>query len=245
MARHKDDRPTATRIASAIRALIMSGEWEPGSKLPTTAALMEEHGTSNVTIQRALKILKGEEMLVGRSGSGVYVREQSPQIVTPATYINPGDGEAETRWGVDPSRRSSTRLISVGEVAAPRRVSRALGEGKVVRRARLGLLDGEPAEVTRSFYPASWARGTELSERRRIRGGSPAVLKDLGRTAVEQEDEIAARSATTEEYVLLELSGDIPVLEVFRVMRDAAGSAVEVSEIVKPGHLYKMGYRMA
>ena len=82
MVKHEDRRSKAERVASEIRYLIMSGEWEPGQQIPTTAKLMEDHATSNVTVQRALDILKAEQLLEGRSGSGVFVRDRPPQIIT-------------------------------------------------------------------------------------------------------------------------------------------------------------------
>lgn len=244
MAQHKDGRPQAVKISSDIRSLIMSGEWPPGSRIPTTTNLMTRYDTSNVTVQRSLKILKEEGLLVGRSGSGVYVRDTPPQVVTPARYADPRPLEEHSRWEITPGRRTTTRILSVSAVRPPLRVTRDMGEERAVERVRLGLLDGEPAEVTRSWYPESWARGTALAARKRIPGGSPAVLRELGRSPASQADEVAARAATAEEYALLELPGDVPVLEVYRVVRDGSGECAEVTEMVKPGHLYKLGYTL-
>lgn len=250
MGKHEDPRPVAERIAASIRVLIMSGEteWQPGERLPTTAELMSIYGVSNVTVQRAVKLLKDEGLLVGRTGSGVFVRDEAPHVVTPASYIAPDPEGVASRWKIGAARRGreSNRILAVGEVVAPRRVAAVFGEERVVRRKRLGLVNGEPAEVTISCYPASWARDTELAECRKIRGGSPRVLAELGRAPqAPQDDEVAARVATTEEYELLQLPGDVPVLEIFRIVRDGSGEAVEVTELVKPGHLFKLGYRVA
>ncbi|WP_062214655.1 GntR family transcriptional regulator [Streptomyces sp. NBRC 109706] len=245
-----DRRPAAERIAASIRTMIMRGEegWEPAAQLPTTADLMAEHGVSNVTIQRAVGVLKSEGLLVGRSGSGVYVRDEAPHVITPASYISPEPDSAADRWKISASHRGreTNRVLAAGEIVAPKRVAEALGEETVIRRKRLGLLDGEPAEVTYSYYPASWARGTELAQRRKIRGGSPRVLAELGhRLAPPQVDEVSARWATPEEYELLQLPGDVPVFDVFRMVPDSEGVAVEVTELIKPGHIFKLGYRVS
>lgn len=250
MAKHEDKRPKAQRIASEIRSLIMSGEWEPASQIPTTSALMEMHGASNVTVQRALDILKGEHLVEGRSGSGVYVRDRAPQTITPVSYMEPSDPGEPYRWSSEAAnrgQRGSNKVISVGEAPAPKRVARALGiePGAVtVLRMRLGLLDDEPAELTYSYYPAELARGTRLADRRKIPGGSPTLLAEMGYPPREQVDEVATRSATTEEYELLEIPGDAPVLEVFRVVYSDDRRPIEVTALVKPGHLYKMGYHL-
>jgi GntR family transcriptional regulator len=66
----------------------------------------------------------------------------------------------------------------------------------------------------------------------------------MGYLPREQEDEVAARMATTEEYELLQIPGDIPVIEVFRVVYSDDRRPIEVTVLVKPGHLYKMGYHL-
>lgn len=250
MAKHIDKRPTAQRIAAEIRFLIMSGEWEAGRKLPSTAKLEERHETSNVTIQRALAILKNEQLLEGRSGSGVFVRDRAPQTIEPASYAAPPTLGEPYSWVTEASKRQqrgSNRVLHVGETATPVRVAKALDieAGDVAAlRVRLGLLNDEPAELTHSYYPIELARGTRLLDRRKIPGGSPALLTEMGYPPREQADEVAARMATTEEYELLEIPGDTPVIEVFRVVYSNDRRPIEVTVMVKPGHLYKMGYHL-
>lgn len=250
MAKHEDKRPKAHRIASEIRSLIMSGEWEPGGRIPTTNVLMETHDASNVTVQRALDILKAEQLLEGRPGSGVFVRNRAAQTITPVSYMTPSDPGEPYRWSTEAEsrgQRGSNRILSVGEVAVPVRIARALGiesGALAVRRTRLGLLDDEPAELTHSYYPVELARGTRLADRRRIPGGSPTLLAEMGYPPREQADEVATRPATTEEYELLEIPGDVPVLEVFRIVYSDDRRPIEATVLVKPGHLYKMGYHL-
>lgn len=247
MARHEDKRPKIEKIAAEIRALIMSGEWEPGRKIPSTDDLIKAHGTSNVTVQKALNVLKAEKLLEGRSGSGVYVREKAAQIITPVSYMAPSDPGQSYRWTTEAAnrgQRGSNKVLSVGEVTVPKRVADVLGSKSAVLRTRLGLLDDEPAELTYSYYPLDLARGTRLADRRKIPGGSPTLLAEMGYPPVEQVDEVSARPATTEEYELLEIPGDVPVLEVFRIVYSNDRQPVEVTVLVKPGHLYKMGYHL-
>lgn len=250
MARHEDKRPKAQRIANEIRALIMSGEWEPGSRIPTTDQLIAAHGASNVTVQRALDILKGEQLLEGRSGTGVFIRDRAPQTITPVSYMAPSDPGQPYRWTTEAAGRGqqgSNQILHVGEAPAPKRVAEWLGVesgSPAILRTRLGLLNGEPAELTHSYYPAELARGTRLADRRKIRGGSPTLLAEMGYPPREQVDEVAARPATTEEYELLEIPGDVPVLEIFRIVYSDDRRPIEVTVLVKPGHLYKMGYHL-
>lgn len=250
MARHEDKRSKIEKIAAEIRALIMSGEWEPGRKIPSTDDLMTAHDTSNVTVQKALGVLKAEGLLRGVSGSGVYVRDRAPQIITPAVYMAPSNDGQPYRWSTEAAsrgQRGTNKVLSVSETTVPKRVATALGvdpQVHAVLRTRLGLLDDEPAELTHSYYPLDLARGTRLADKRKIPGGSPTLLAEMGYPPVEQVDEVSARPATTEEYELLEIPGDVPVIEVFRIVYSNDRRPIEVTVLVKPAHLYKMGYHL-
>lgn len=250
MVKHKDKRPIAERVAADIRALVMSGELEPGQQVPSNSELTEAHGTSNVTIQRALNLLKDEELLEGRSGSGVYVRADAAQIITPASYMAPSAPGEPYRWiseATGREQRGSNKILRVAEVTPPKRVLAALGldgNGKAVLRSRVGLLDDEPAELVNSYYPVELARDTRLTDRRRIPGGSPTLLAEMGLPPREQADQVTARKATQEEHLLLELPDDVPVLEIFRIVYSNDHRVIEVSDVVKPGHIYKLGYHL-
>ncbi|MFK8844721.1 GntR family transcriptional regulator [Streptomyces sp. Ac-502] len=250
MTKHKDKRPIADRIAADIRAAIMAGEWEPGSQVPSNSDLQDQYDTSNMTVQRALATLKDEELLEGRSGSGVFVREHAAQIISPASYMAPSEPGEPYRWISEAARRDqrgSNKILRVAEVKPPKRVAKALGldkQGTAILRSRIGLLDDEPAELVNSYYPIDLARGTRLADRRKISGGSPTLLAEMGYPPREQADEVAARKATQEEHKHLELPGDVAVLEIFRVVYSDNQRPIEVTELIKPGHLYKMGYHL-
>lgn len=247
---HKDERPRAERIAAEIRKLIMSGEWEPGRKVPTNEKLREQYETSNVTIQRALQILKDEKFLEGQTGVGVFVRGERAQTIQPAHFIAPSEPGQPYRWLSEATKRgqrSKYRMLNVEEVVPPVEVARAmrLQVGDVAMlRSRIGFLDDQPAELVHSYYPIELARGTRLADRRLIPGGSPALLQEMGYPTRSQDDAVAARPATTEEYVALEIPRDVPVIEVFRIVYSDDEKPIEVTILTKPAHRFKMGYHI-
>lgn len=57
-------------IVVAIRARITEGEFAPGSKLPSEAALCEQYEVSRNTLRRALDELAAEGLLVTQPGRG-------------------------------------------------------------------------------------------------------------------------------------------------------------------------------
>ncbi|PJN00820.1 GntR family transcriptional regulator [Streptomyces sp. CB01201] len=247
---HADNRPLAERIAAEIRKQIMSGDWEPGRRVPKNKDLREQFNTSNVTVQRALQILKDEQFLDGQPGVGVFVRSKPAQTIIPASYMPPSQPGQPYRWLTEAAKREQVgkyRMLEVGEVAPPVEVARALGlpdGGTAMRRYRIGFLDGQPAELVDSYYPMDLAQGTRLADRRLIPGGSPAVLDELGYPTRSQDDAVGTRPATTDEYVHLEVPRDVPVLEIFRIVYSDDQRPIEVSILVKPGHRFKMGYHV-
>jgi len=247
---HKDKRPLAERIAAEIRKAIMSGEWEPGRRVPTNEELRTQYETSNVTIQRALQILKDEKLLEGQTGVGVFVRGGRAQTIMPAHYIAPAEPGQPYRWLTEATKRqqrSKYRMLEVGEVVPPVEVARALRleEGDTAMlRSRIGFLDDQPAELVHSYYPIELAQDTRLADRRLIPGGSPALLLELGYPTRSQDDAVAARPATTEEYEALEIPRDVPVLEVFRIVYSDDEKPIEVTVLTKPAHRFKMGYHI-
>lgn len=247
---HADNRPLAERIAAQIRKQIMSGDWEPGRKVPTNEDLREQYETSNVTIQRALQILKDEKFLEGRTGVGVYVRSQPSQTIIPASYMPPSEPGQPYRWLTEATKRQQSgkyRMLEVGEVVPPVEVARALGldeGGTAMLRSRVGFLDDQPAELVDSYYPMELAQGTRLADRRLIPGGSPALLDEMGYPTRSQDDAVGTRPATTDEYVHLEIPRDVPVLEIFRIVYSDDQRPIEVSILIKPGHRFKMGYHV-
>jgi DNA-binding GntR family transcriptional regulator len=62
------------QILDCFRQRIASGEWPPRHRIPPLSALAEEHDVSVTTVQKALKTLKAEGVLISRPGRGIWVR---------------------------------------------------------------------------------------------------------------------------------------------------------------------------
>ncbi|MBB1256561.1 GntR family transcriptional regulator [Streptomyces alkaliterrae] len=72
-----DDRPPYVQVASSLSAAIRTRKLAPGEKLPSHKTLTELYGFARATIQRALRDLEDEGLVVSRKGSGVYVRNRT------------------------------------------------------------------------------------------------------------------------------------------------------------------------
>ncbi|GAA3190666.1 MULTISPECIES: GntR family transcriptional regulator [Streptomyces] len=244
----RDRRSLHERIAADLRDDIMSGNLAPGTKVPSTTQLKARFDASSATVQKALGLLKDERLVVGRAGSAVTVREHRQRTVRPAASLNPAKpGEpyrwlAEARKGGPPAR---SKLLEVAEAVPPGDVTEALGlpdGGTALLRRQILRLDDEPAELVLCFYPLELARGTALTERRRIKGGTPTLLSELGYPPVLSVDRVSARLPTRDQYEALELPGNLPVLRTLRTVYSHDERPVEATVMIKAGHLYELQY---
>ncbi|MEV0350720.1 UTRA domain-containing protein [Nonomuraea sp. NPDC050680] len=163
----------------------------------------------------------------------MFVRDRQPFVVNASAYMPPGP------------RGYSYELLKVGEITPPSDVAAAFtvsGDDLVVMRHRLLLHDGAPVELSWSYYPASIAAGSPLAARRRIRGGAPQALADLGFPQRHFIDRISVRQRTETEVQGLDLPPDVPVFRQFRVAYSDSARPVEVSVLIKGGHLYELSY---
>ncbi|MEO3775677.1 GntR family transcriptional regulator [Micromonospora sp. B11E3] len=233
MASGSDGRPRHEQIAADIRARIMAGDLPPGSQLPSIPTLVTQYAAATATVQRALATLKAEGAVYSEVGRGVYVRDRKPLVVEAVAYLPPTPG------------RYAYQLLDVAEVVPPAEVALGLGlaDGEsAVLRHRLLLFDGEPVELSWSYYPSAIARGTELAERKKIGGGAGRVLAELGHPQRELLDRVSARMPTTDEIEALGLPPYVPVMRQVRVIRSSDGRPVEVSILVKGSHLHELRY---
>lgn len=178
------------------------------------------------------------------------VRETRQRTVRPAGSLTPAAAGAPYPWLAEAAEgRSVARssLLSVQEVPITGDVAAALGllpgESAVCRRQLISV-DGEPAELVCSYYPVDIARGTALAEGRRIKGGTPTLLTALGHPPRRSSDRVSARVATQEQYTLLRLPGDLPVLRTLRAVYGDDGRPIEATVMVKAGHLYELRYEL-
>ncbi|MFJ6082633.1 GntR family transcriptional regulator [Streptomyces sp. NPDC092369] len=70
------------QVAAAIREAILSGEYEPGSPLPSEAQLMVRYGVSRPTVRNAIAALRAEGLIDVQHGKGSFVRSDGQPALT-------------------------------------------------------------------------------------------------------------------------------------------------------------------
>jgi DNA-binding GntR family transcriptional regulator len=56
---------------------VASGELAPGTRLPSVLGLAAEYQVAQVTVQKALALLKEEGLVVAYAGYGTFISEES------------------------------------------------------------------------------------------------------------------------------------------------------------------------
>jgi DNA-binding GntR family transcriptional regulator len=69
--------PPYMQLAAILREKVASGELAPGTRLPSVLGLAAEYQVAQVTVQKALALLKEEGLVVAYAGYGTFISEES------------------------------------------------------------------------------------------------------------------------------------------------------------------------
>jgi len=229
--------PKYAQVIAELQRRIESGEYPPGSLMPSEHQLSGEFGIARPTVVRALRVLRQEGWIETQQGKGSFVRGR-PALAEVATARR---GQAELDRD---EARESGELVSVGLAVPPGRVAALLGwpEGReLVCRRRLARQDGEPSEVVTWWFPPGLAEGTSLTGTEPLRGGVRAHLAQRKNARVDHVvEQVTARHPAPHEAKLLGITKSAPVLALYAVARDASGSPLFALDVAMPGDLHEL-----
>lgn len=228
------------RVANDLRGRIESGALPPGAQLPSVNALMREFEVAGTTVQKAIRALKAAGLVDSRPGKGVFVREHTRMISRSADFTAPvPDGQKAPHGPSTP--------VVVTEVVPPDDVAEKLElepGATAIKRARTMIDDksGGAIEITASYLPASFAKGTELAESKKLKGATPGALARLGYVPRRCQEWVEARMPTATEAQTLELPPGTPVLRMLRVTWTDNNVPIEALDIVFGADRYVLEY---
>lgn len=214
--------PLWQQIRAALSAEIAAGQYPPGARLPTEAALARRFGVNRHTLRRALAALSAAGIIHVRRGSGAYV------------------AQARIDYRLGTRTRFSQNLSQAGQSGARTilRLETLPAEARQAETLRLppgsavhvlesvGLADGVPLTLARSAFPA--AALPDLAARLRASGSVTEALTACGvadyrrlwtRLTAEAADAVLARH--------LHIAPGSPLLHAVALNVDGAGRPVE------------------
>lgn len=243
-----DPRSPSRQIADGLREQIVSGAIAPGAKLPSESDLVNEYGTASQTVKQAISLLKAEGLVIGKKGSGVFVRLPPPitrMSMERFSRSQRAAGRAAQQAEAEAAGLTwRQEVLELAEVPAPDWVAKWYdlepGAPVFVRRRREWVAD-EPNQLADSYYRPEVVRGTAITELKTGPGGSYARLEEAGLVIVRFREEMHARMPTPAETRGLRLTMGVPVVQLRRVAFAESGP-VEVFESIMAADRFTFTY---
>ena len=221
------------RILSDIQNLILSGEWEPGRRIPVEHELMKQYSCSRMTVSKVLTQLANARMIERRRKVGSFVsrpHSQSAVLTIPDIKAEVAAlGQTYSFEILSRVRRRSTRddrglMVVDKPIPVLEVLCRHLaGKQPFCFEQRLINLDAVPEAAKESF--AEQPPGTWLLHR------VPWTLA---------EHKIRAAAANAETATALKIRLRSPVLTIERTTRFGEATAITFVRLAYPGELHEL-----
>jgi GntR family transcriptional regulator len=211
--------PRYYAIEQALRSRIAS--LEPHAPLPSDAQLCAEFGVSRMTARGAMQRLVQEGLVYREPGRGTFVAPARANRT--ASHILSFSDEIRRRGGTP-----SSRVVERGRRAATADEARKLGVSEVFVLRRVREADGTAVALETAVFPAERVAGVldgdveQASVFETLAGAGH--VPSAGRAA------IAAEAANPEDAKLLGVKRGQPLLVERRLIHDANGVPLELTE---------------
>jgi GntR family transcriptional regulator len=227
--------PKYLQIAGHIRDQIVRGDLKPGDEIPSERALALTWNVARPTATKAVESLRVQGLVESRQGAGTYVREVAAAPRARERYERARD------HGTMYSDTETVEFVGNEIVDDPpehvRQALRLAAGAGAIRRARvIKRRSGDPIELSISWFTSELAaKAPGLLVPERLRGGTAKYIAAMtGQRATYARDQVAARLATDEEAIRLQLTPAAPVLVYQLTVYDASDSPVQFDEATYP-----------
>ena len=199
------------RIRTEIESRILSGEWQPGHRIPFEHELMEQYDCSRMTVNKVLTALAENGLIERRRRAGSFVARQHPNLEQVALEI-PDVITAISQRGHVYGMELLERVVR--QVDASQADEVAMGSGGEVLAIRcVHLADGRPfALENRLINPALVPEALE-ADFSAIAPGS-WLMQNVPWTGGQYR--LTAEAASASEAALLKVATGTPCLVINR-----------------------------
>ena len=222
-------QPISTRREhkhDVVARLVKESLGPPGSTLPSESELMDQYGVARGTVRHALDTLEAEGLISSSQGSLRTVREVKRWRWDMSTWERRHQPEADawTATVKEQGGREADSAIRVEYVAAPVEVAEALAiepGTALVTRSRVHTIDGDPHQLSQSFYPPWVTEGFAPFVQPNNVFVPSGLLAASGHRQVRFHDVLTARPPDPDEASQLRMPTGTPLLVHTRTGYDA------------------------
>lgn len=221
-------------VAALLRDRIGTGEFPPGTELPTQRAIAEQYQCAENTALAALRILATEGLITVRPRRGSIVVQADRSISGPLERMRrssdgglfrPGEQQELLRAELAPGHPDALAAFGLAEDVH-------LGVREYTVRDARGTVVTSAASYV---HPDVWAAVAELRRATPIPDGIiGAIRRILGRVTVSVPTRRKADFATAEEARALGIGEDEPILVEVTECQDGDGEVLEYNVSVHP-----------
>jgi len=221
----KSPIPVYYQLREILKEKIVSGEWTPGTMIPSERELSELYKISRMTARQALGELTREGVLYREQGKGTFVAE--PKMQQALTSLTSFSDDMQTR-----GKRSGGEVLRLELVPAPVRVLGCLEmapDQKVVLLERLRMSEGEPIALESNFL--NFPNVQELlSENFENSSLYKLLSSKYGIIPTRAQQQVEADLSSPREQELLKIATGAPILRNRRLTFDQNGKVFEYTE---------------
>lgn len=224
--------PLHVQVSDFVREKIYSREWGVEERIPSEHELMAMLGLSRGTVQKGIRALVDEGLLVQQRGRGTYVTQ--PVMARPSSNRLLSYAESMHAQGID----FVTRVVELRRETAGKACAQFLqlnqGE-KCLYLSRVRSVDNKPVMFIESHLNIRVAPGLEMVDFSQ-EGLFAAVERLSGRGVGSSEVTYRARTAGRMRAKYLECDEHTPILECAQLVRLDDGTPVEWGSVWLPAN---------
>jgi len=221
--------PLYEQVRRAILTGIETGQFAVGSFLPAEPELMSLYGVSRITLRRAIGELCADGRLQRQQGRGTIVMPGKVR----QTLVSLS-GFSETMDGL--GRKAGHRILARTDNPDAPAVRERLRAEALLRFDRLLEDNGRPMTLETLWFDP--LRFPEVIEPVAAGGSFFAALRDkAGITPAHAERQIDVGLALPAERDILAVTAAQPVYRIEKIVTDAEGRPLALSQLVTPSHL--------
>lgn len=225
--------PLHQQLKATIEDRIATGEWLPGTQVPSERELCEQFKISRITVRQAISKLVTEGRLIRTQGRGTFVAY--PRIQQQLTNLTGFTQDMQAR-----GKRPGAKVLQLEAIPAPPTIIRALqlrSGDQVILLKRLRLADGEPLAVETDYLPDALCHGL-LQEKLNGRSLYDVLTKNYNIIPTRAEQQLEATACPAAEAKLLDVRRGSPVLHIHRTTFSRDGRPFEMVESFYRGDKY-------